>query len=106
MIIASQFQYVEMVDVTEASGAVIGRSDDLTRFQPDIDLAACAGRDRGVSRRHAALAYYRGAPHLIDLQSVNGTYLNEVMLAPNLPYALMPENIIRLGTLELKLILS
>jgi len=106
MITASQYQYVEMVDVNEAGGAVMGRSDELTRFQPDVDLALCSGREKGVSRRHAVLVSYRGTPHLIDLYSVNGTFLNDQVLAPDQPYPLQKENNVRLGTLDLKLVLS
>ncbi len=105
-ITAHEFQYIEMVEVSEAGGAVIGRADEITRFVPDIDLTLCSGREKGVSRRHAALVLYQGKPHLLDLHSVNGTFLGEEMLIPNRPYPLKQENEIRLGTLDLKLILS
>jgi pSer/pThr/pTyr-binding forkhead associated (FHA) protein len=105
-ITAHEFQYIEIVEVNEMGGAVIGRADEITRFMPDVDLTLCSGRERGVSRRHAALVLYGGTLHLIDLQSVNGTFLGDVMLSPNRPYPLKSENQIRLGTLDLKLIIS
>ncbi|MBK8020467.1 MAG: FHA domain-containing protein [Chloroflexi bacterium] len=89
--------------MSEKGGVVIGRSDEATHYQPDVDLAECAGREKGVSRRHAAIVQYRGELHLIDLRSVNGTFLNDQVLSPDQPYPLGADSHIRLGTLEIKM---
>ena len=41
---------------------------------------------KNVSRRHAKLRFTGGSWSLIDLQSVNGTYLNGQKLIPNKTY--------------------
>ncbi|MCA9903715.1 MAG: FHA domain-containing protein [Anaerolineae bacterium] len=83
------------------SGYVLGRSDDNSDFIPDIDLAQFGARELGVSRRHAALVSFQGATHLIDLGSVNGTFLNGKRLISEMPYPVISGNIIRVGTLQL-----
>ncbi len=79
----------------------MGRSDATVHFTPDIDFAAYASREKGVSRRHAALVNYHDAPHVIDLSSVNGTFLNGKRLPPDQPFPLEQVNRLRLGTLDI-----
>ena len=79
----------------------MGRSDETVHFTPDIDFAAYASREKGVSRRHAALVSFHGTPHVIDLSSVNGTYLNDKRLPPDQPFPLGQVNRLRLGTLDI-----
>jgi pSer/pThr/pTyr-binding forkhead associated (FHA) protein len=93
-------------DAPVAEGYVIGRADEALHYMPDIDLADYDSRDKGVSRRHAALVDYEGIPHLIDLYSANGTYLNGKRLSPDRPYALEAINEVRLGTLDLIITVS
>jgi pSer/pThr/pTyr-binding forkhead associated (FHA) protein len=94
------------LDMPLVEGYVIGRSDDALNYVPDIDLAAYDSRERGVSRRHAALVNYEGAVHIIDLASANGTYLNGKRLSPDQPYLLGNFNELRLGTLDVIITIS
>ena len=94
------------VDAPVTEGYVIGRSDEALRYTPDIDLSLYDSRDKGVSRRHAALVNFRGVPHIIDLFSANGTYLNGKRLPPDQPYALGQFNKLRLGTLNVIITIS
>ena len=82
-------------------GYVIGRSDDTSDYIPDIDLAQIKPRPKSVSRRHAALVGYHDTIHLIDLKSINGTYVNEERLTAEKPYPLNTGDKLRLGTLNL-----
>jgi pSer/pThr/pTyr-binding forkhead associated (FHA) protein len=84
-----------------SEGYIIGRSDAQSVYPPDIDLAPLQGRDRGVSRRHAALVTYGGELHILDLDSVNGTFVNNKRLLPESPYALRHGDRILLGDFEL-----
>ena len=84
-----------------SEGYVIGRSDVQSAFPPDIDLTPYNGRDRGVSRRHAALALYGNELHIVDLDSVNGTFVNAKRLMADSPYALRSGDRIVLGDFEL-----
>lgn len=94
------------LDAPLVEGYVIGRADEALNYMPDIDLSAFDSRDKGVSRRHAALIRYEGMPHIIDLYSANGTYLNGKRLSPEHPYALEVFNEVRLGTLDVIITIS
>jgi pSer/pThr/pTyr-binding forkhead associated (FHA) protein len=86
-----------------AEGYVIGRSDSHSSYVPDVDLAPFDALERGVSRRHAALVRYRGVVHVIDLSSVNGTFLNGERLLPDVPYALKAGDQLSLANLSLSI---
>ncbi len=94
------------IDAPGSEGYVIGRADEALHYTPDINLAAYDSRDKGVSRRHAALVSYQGVPHIIDLFSANGTYLNGKRLPPDQPYPLGQFNELRLGTLNVIITIS
>lgn len=84
-------------------GYIIGRTDDASDYLPDIDLAQYGGRENGVSRRHAALVLYRNAIHVVDLNSVNGTFLNGKRLLPETPYAVNAGDALKIGNMGLAL---
>jgi pSer/pThr/pTyr-binding forkhead associated (FHA) protein len=81
-------QLVKQVDAPAVEGYIFGRSDSSSTYVPDIDLAEFGARDKGVSRRHAVLVRYHGLLHIVDLSSVNGTFLNGERLLPDVPYPL------------------
>jgi hypothetical protein len=63
--------------------AVVGRYDhDLGGIKPDVDLGDMAGFDT-VSRIHAALEHIGSTHMLTDLNSTNGTRLNNKRLEPD-----------------------
>ena len=74
------------------------------------DECACIGRSNGdvplndqtVSRRHAELRLVGGAWTITDLNSANGTYVNDECLAPNQPRPLRQGDRIRLGHIVLR----
>lgn len=90
--------------VTE--GYIIGRSDAQSVYPPDIDLAHYQARDKGVSRRHAAIVLYSSEIHILDLDSVNGTFVNNKRLLPDSPYALRHGDRILLGDFEMVFVLE
>jgi pSer/pThr/pTyr-binding forkhead associated (FHA) protein len=96
-------QVIQQFASPGAEGYVIGRADDRGVYIPDIDLAAFAALDKGVSRRHAALVAYRDGLHVVDLDSVNGTFINQERLTPNKAYPLHEGDDLRVGTLNLAL---
>ena len=95
-----------LIDTPFVEGYIIGRSDENAQYVPDIDLAPYDSREKGVSRRHAALVNYHGQPHIIDLFSVNGTYLDGHRLPPDQPHPLGRENLLRLGMLDVIITVS
>lgn len=84
-------------------GYTLGRADHEVEYQPDIDLAPFGARESGVSRRHAALVRYGSGEQvfLLDLNSVNGTFVNDQKLEPDDPHPLAFGDHIRLGALIL-----
>lgn len=94
------------VSLLTTDGFVIGRSDSRSSFIPDIDLADFKALEKGVSRRHAALVRYQEKLHLIDLASINGTFLNSKRLKPDIPYMLTSGDQLGFGDLLLSLSLE
>ena len=92
---------VMRLDAPISEGYVLGRSDESSEYVPDVDLSQFGARQQGVSRRHAALVRYREIVHVIDLNSVNGTYLNDKKLLPDTPYPVNAGDSLKLGTFGL-----
>jgi len=99
--IADHKDVVFKLEAPNVEGCVIGRADGNALYEPDISLTDVRARELGVSRRHAVLVRYRGSVHLVDLNSVNGTFLNNEILKPNLPYSIKQGDQISLGKLTL-----
>jgi pSer/pThr/pTyr-binding forkhead associated (FHA) protein len=84
---------------------LIGRSEKGSTSSLGLDLAPYEGWRRGVSRVHARLHHdKRGAAlRITDLNSTNGTYLNERPLSADTPTQLRDGDMIRLGDLTLRI---
>jgi len=67
-----------------------------------VDLSPYDGYVGGVSRRHAMIRQTKDRVELIDLGSVNGTWLNDERLKANVPYPLSSGELIGLGKLRLQ----
>ncbi len=80
---------------------LIGRMDPMLAQPPDVDLHPYGGSSAGVSRHHARLLRRPEGWFLEDLQSTNGTYLNEVRLLPRRPVRLHSGDLIRFAQLTL-----
>jgi pSer/pThr/pTyr-binding forkhead associated (FHA) protein len=94
------------VSLLTTDGFVLGRSDSRSSFIPDIDLADFKALEKGVSRRHAVIIRYQDKPHILDLNSINGTFLNSKRLKPDTPYMITSGDQLGLGDLLLSLILE
>lgn len=77
----------------------IGRSDPDQDIQPALDLTKDNGAEYGVSRLHAVIQVSHRGVALVDLNSTNGTLLNNYRLPPELPYPLHNGDEIRFGRL-------
>lgn len=75
----------------------IGRSTPVDREFPEVDLAPFQAHLRGVSRFHAQLIPTDEGYSLVDLDSTNGTWINETRLVANDPQPLNNGDMIRLG---------
>ncbi|HXD12262.1 MAG TPA: FHA domain-containing protein [Anaerolineales bacterium] len=82
---------------------VIGRKAGTTSPVSEVlfDLAPLGGYARGISRRHAVIQRTERGYEILDLGSVNGTWLNDERLAPHKNYPLASGSHLRLGSMRL-----
>ncbi|RMF46900.1 MAG: FHA domain-containing protein [Anaerolineae bacterium] len=84
----------------------VGRTSRGQSIIPDVDLSPFDAYAKGVSRLHAALRVENGEISLMDLGSVNGTFINQTKIPPNMYRRLQPGDIISLGKLRLQLVIE
>lgn len=86
----------------------VGRSVDDTARQPELNLEIDGGNELGVSRNHAVIRPdERGSGIvIIDLNSTNGTLLNQFKLPPELPYPLKNGDEVQFGNLLMHVFLK
>lgn len=80
----------------------LGRRSPDSNVQPDIDLSPYQASDYGVSRQHARLRYQDNTITLMDLASVNHTYINGQRLHAHEVRVLRDGDEIRLGRLTMQ----
>jgi hypothetical protein len=85
-----------------AAQAIVGRGDPVSKFFPDVDLNPYGAIDHGVGRRHVRLFIQGGQLMIEDLDSTNGTLLNNQKLAPRQPQPLRDGDQIMVGKLLLR----
>ncbi len=64
---------------------------------PDLDLLGVGDTSTSVSRRHAQLDFTNERPTITDLESTNGTWVNENRLSPHESHPLRSGDLLRLG---------
>jgi hypothetical protein len=77
----------------------MGRYDGTSPNVPTLDLTPFGAYEKGVSRMHAAIRRGEGSLNLVDLGSVNGTFLNGQRLIPNRPHIIRDGDEIKFGKL-------
>jgi len=79
----------------------VGRSDEKP---VDIDLDDQEPPDRvWSSRQHCLITFENGEMNVEDLNSANGTYVNRTRVYPGQKRGLSPNDVIQVGTVQLKL---
>lgn len=76
-------EYANTLDVDIAGDMVVGRSDTVTGYIPEIDLTPFGAYRLGISRRHAIIRRQSGSLIVKDLGSRNGTSINGDTLNAN-----------------------
>ena len=79
---------------------VIGRKVGTTS-EVSLDLSPSGAYHLGLSRQHAVIRRTEHGYEVLDLGSVNGTWLNDERLAPHKAYPLASGSHLRLGSLRL-----
>ncbi len=86
---------------------LIGRADPNEGYWPQLDLTDDTGAEKGVSRHHALIHLAENNELvLVDKGSVNGTWIDDVRLEPEQPYALPSSGKIRFGGLDVHIFLA
>ena len=82
---------------------VIGRRAETTASVPEgmFDLSPMGGYARGISRRHVIIRLTEYGYEILDLGSVNGTWLHNARLVPHKYYPLASGSHLRLGSMRL-----
>ncbi len=83
----------------EKTALIIGREHKAV--SPEIDLAPYGGAKAGVSRQHSRLLRISQEWFIEDLGSTNGTFVNNVRLAPHQMKKLASGDVIRCSQIEL-----
>lgn len=91
------------IPIHASDRVVLGRREFNNPDLVTIDLTPYGAREKGVSRRHAALYRIGQTLSIVDLGSNNGTYLNGVRLLPHQPRLLRTGDELALGTMILKI---
>ncbi len=82
----------------------IGRTDEKP---VDIDLENQEPADRiWTSRQHAVITFENGTLTIEDLNSLNGTFVNRTRVHPGQVRTLQVNDIIQIGTVQLRVILG
>ena len=81
---------------------LVGRLDAAHGIFPELDMTPDGGLEQGVSRRHARIYAREGTCFVEDLDSTNGTFLNEERVTPYLPYAFKDGDLLTFGTMQLQ----
>jgi hypothetical protein len=82
---------------------ILGRPIEGT-LEETVDLTPYGAFASGVSRRHAMVRRKKKGFEIMDLDSTNGSWLNEKRMTPNKAYPLPSGAMIRLGQLRLQVI--
>jgi hypothetical protein len=93
----------EEAEIIELVGAMIlGRKTRGGSVFPDLDLGPYNAEEMGVSRQHLMLKQDEDRIMVMDMESANGTKLNDEWLTPNQLYPLRHGDELTLGTMTIK----
>lgn len=82
----------------------LGRASEGS-LEEIVDLTPYGAFSSGVSRRHAMIRRKKTGYEIIDLDSTNGTWIDEKRITPTKAYALSNGSTIRLGQLRLQVLI-
>jgi hypothetical protein len=91
--------HADPIQLDGTQDILLGRG--VPDWEPGLDLVPFGAPYMGVSRKHAQITYMDGAYRITDLNSTNGTWLNEQRLQTDRAYPLKNGDTLRLGRLML-----
>ncbi|NWF71164.1 MAG: FHA domain-containing protein [Chloroflexi bacterium] len=82
---------------------IVGRAEKNQSTQPDVDLGPFGAESLGVSRQHLTIDAHDNHLTISDLNSMNGSMLNDKKLEPNKAYPLKHGDQVTLGSFKLNI---
>ena len=98
------FSSGEILSLVGRDNYSIGRSVEGQAIIPDVDLKPYEAYDEGVSRIHAEIRLAEDGVFVVDLDSANGTMINDRRLKPQEPSPIRHGDVLQLGHLRVQLI--
>jgi pSer/pThr/pTyr-binding forkhead associated (FHA) protein len=95
----------QIISLTGRQEFTLGRISGSQSVLPDIDLAPYEAYEKGTSRLHASIKLDGQFVSIIDLGSVNGTYLNGKPIPVHEPQTLSNGDNISLGDLKVQILI-
>lgn len=92
-----------VLEADTGSEIIIGRRSRPEDPPVTIDLQPHGGHQMGVSRVHAMCRVYRGTFTLRDLDTTNGTRIDDHLLTPLQPYIVEDGDIIKIGDMAMQI---
>jgi len=94
----------DKLDFSQTDSLTLGRADMLHSSLDLFDLHFYDAHENGVSRGHCKLTIKWGQLFVTDLDSTNGTFLDDRRLKPYQPYVIKTGTTLRLGHLPITFI--
>jgi hypothetical protein len=92
----------QLITKQEEEAFILGRaSTEIKAPETLVDLTQFSALELGISRVHAMIRRTKDGYQIIDLESSNGTWLENQRLVPKKPYALDSGDRIRTGRLNM-----
>ena len=92
----------QMITTQKERAFILGRaSAEVKTNETLVDLTEFGALDLGISRVHALIKQSKGKYQITDMESSNGTWLENQRLVPKQPYPLESGDRIRIGRLNI-----
>jgi CheY-like chemotaxis protein len=95
--------YQEPIAIVVPSRITVGRRSGSASRRPHVDLDRYGAFDSGVSRVHAAIYRETDGFYIEDLQSSNGTFINNLQIESNKRYPLKNASEVSFGSLHVRI---
>lgn len=96
----------KIIPLSDGSDFTLGRITEGQPIMPDIDLSPYNAYSEGVSRLHALLKLENNQIIIKDLGSSNGTFINNIRLAPHEEKQVNHGDVINLGRLKIQILVN
>lgn len=92
-----------MLTLEISQDIIVGRSDATDNYSAGLDLTQYGAYQLGLSRKHARIRRNGVQLELEDIDSRNGTFVNEQQLDSHVPYVIRNGDIVRFGNMKVQL---